>query len=169
LRFTTHGASRPATESSPSFKACLSMPANPPAKRGKTKGVGSRVSTKIVAHGVFHCVPPRSAQTGIAGGATGASCPVPGERRFHQPWSSFLHLSPLSTPPSLPTHTRGGVHREWDGRSPVLSSAGMVGSCTVAGHLCMLPRGCPAPDCCAGARNCSGEPIPVRAAVDASR
>jgi hypothetical protein len=61
------------------------MPANQPAKREKSKGFCSRVSTRIVARGAFSCVPPRSAKTGIAAGATGtaAMCRASGDLIKH--------------------------------------------------------------------------------------
>src|ERR1039457_3426662 len=47
------------------------MPENHPWKREKSKGSCSRVSTNRTGLGVFSCVPPRSASTGMDGGGTG--------------------------------------------------------------------------------------------------
>src|SRR5713226_5255842 len=60
----------------------FSIPENQPSKREKSKGVCSRVSTRMTGGGVLSCVPPRSANTGIAGcGRVAAvSCHSRGER-----------------------------------------------------------------------------------------
>jgi hypothetical protein len=57
------GPDRP-SPSSPKFMLGL-------ANFGKSNGFRSRVSTTTTGRGVFSCVPPRSANTAIAGAATG--------------------------------------------------------------------------------------------------
>ena len=63
------------------LRGSFSTAENQPSKREKSKGYCSRVSTMMLARGVLSCVPPRSAKTGIKGGATGASakCQVSGD------------------------------------------------------------------------------------------
>src|SRR6266849_1614139 len=124
------------------------MPANQPAKREKSNGFCSRVSTRRTGRGVLSWVPPRSARTGIAGGGTGAAviCHARGE---------VINVPRLFMRRSFPAGTRDAVRPE-----PILSrytNLVEAGGDEVAEPPADLQpeRAVLVLNCCGDVRNCS--------------
>src|SRR5579859_5163326 len=143
------------------------MPANQPAKREKSNGFCSRVSTTTTGRGVLSCVPPRSASTGITGGGTGAAviCHAKGEVIN----VLGLFISVFFMRRSFPVGIHG-VNRP----EPILSRhADLVeagGDGPVELRADSEPEwAVPALSCYEVVRNCNARPIPAKSFADVSR